>query len=184
MAWSADQAGTGLLQSASGQPGTSLGGYGIQALAGNGMGGQILTGVYDTVPGMAAAANALRPGLGRVGVVTPLKAGVEFEAQQLAALGRTKNDMVWHPSLEQTQSAAFKVIVGEAKYTPGGLLRGTTLDAIDAGLLEIKGGGSPLDSSYQLRLQTYRSLIEAQPYTLRTQGRSTRLSRPGSKGGA
>ena len=61
MAWSADQAGTGLLQSASGQPGASLGGYGIQALAGNGMGGQILTGVYDTVPGVAALAYALRP---------------------------------------------------------------------------------------------------------------------------
>ena len=60
------------------------------------------------------------------------------------------------------------MIVGEAKYTKGGLLRGTTLDATDAGFLEIKGGTSTLNSTYQLRLQTYRSLIEETPYTIRT----------------
>jgi hypothetical protein len=60
------------------------------------------------------------------------------------------------------------VIVGDPKYTRGGLLKGTTLDATEAGLLEIKHGSSVLDSSYQLRLQTFRSLTEGTPYTIRT----------------
>jgi hypothetical protein len=45
-----------------GESQTSLGGQGIQRLVGSGTGGQILTGAYDTIPGMAAAAYALRPG--------------------------------------------------------------------------------------------------------------------------
>lgn len=100
--------------------------------------------------------------------MNPLKAGVDFEARQLAELGLPKNTTVWRPTVEQTQSAAFKVIVGEAKYTKGGVLKGTILDATDAGFVELKGGSSVLESSYQLRLQTYRSLIEGQPYTIRT----------------
>src|SRR5262249_52455903 len=66
-----------------------------------------------------------------------LKAGVNFEAQQLAEIGLSKNTTVWRPSLEQTESAAFKVIVGKPKYTSSGSLRGTTLDSTDAGFVEI-----------------------------------------------
>jgi RHS repeat-associated protein len=98
----------------------------------------------------------------------PLKAGLEFEAQQLAELDLPKNTMTWRPTLEQTESSAFKVIVGDAKSTEGGLPKGTILDATEAGLVEIKGGSSLLGSSYQLRLQTYLSLIEAQQYTIHT----------------
>ncbi len=97
-----------------------------------------------------------------------MQQGVAFEAQQLAQLGLPKNNTVWRPTLSQTESAAFKVVVGEAKYTQGGLLKGTTIDATQGGFLEIKGGSSVLDSTYQLRLQTYRSLIENKPFTIQT----------------
>ena len=56
MAWSADQAGTSSLELMFGQSRGSLGGQGIQALAGNGTGGQILAGAYDTIPAMGVAA--------------------------------------------------------------------------------------------------------------------------------
>jgi hypothetical protein len=102
----------------------------------------------------------------------PLAAGVQFEAQQLTELGLSGNPRpgLWRPTFEQTQSSAFKVIVGDARFTKGGIPVGTILDAVDpgGGLLEIKGGSSVLDSTYQLRLQTYRSLVESVPYTIRT----------------
>jgi len=65
-------------------------------------------------------------------------------------------------------SAAFRVIVGEPKFTPGRLPRGTTFDGTLGGNLEIKGGASMLNSSYQLRLQTYRSLKTNTPLTIET----------------
>jgi hypothetical protein len=123
------------------------------------------------------AAKVAAPRFGSVGASTglspvppssSLRAGVDFEAQQLAKLGLAKNTEVWRPSVEQTRSAAFKVIVGDARYTEGGLLKGSIVDATEAGLVEIKGGSSVLNSTYQLRLQVYRSLIEPQPYTIRT----------------
>jgi len=42
------------------------------------------------------------------------------------------------------------------------------MDSVQGGFLEIKGGGSVLESTYQLRLQTYRSLIETTPLTIQT----------------
>jgi hypothetical protein len=36
------------------------------------------------------------------------------------------------------------------------MLKGSILDATETGLPEIKGGSSVLDSTYLLRLQTYR----------------------------
>lgn len=39
---------------------------------------------------------------------------------------------------------------------------------MDAGGLEIKGGSSMLESSYQLRLATYRALVENDPLTILT----------------
>lgn len=59
-------------------------------------------------------------------------------------------------------------MVGDASYTPGGQLTGTIFDSTDNGYLEIKGGSSPLDTSYQLRLQTYFSVVNNEPYTLMT----------------
>jgi hypothetical protein len=61
-AWGADQVYTGLQEVATGERQTSLGGQAIQAQTGTGTGGQILTGAYDIVPGLAATAYALRPG--------------------------------------------------------------------------------------------------------------------------
>ena len=42
------------------------------------------------------------------------------------------------------------------------------LDSTQGGLVEIKHGRSVLNSTYQLRLQTFRSLTEELPYTIRT----------------
>jgi hypothetical protein len=75
---------------------------------------------------------------------------------------------VWRPTAEDVDSAAFKVIVGDAKYTRGGLLKGTIFDSTTGGYTEIKAGSSPLVSSYQLRLQVLRSLQTNTPYTIRT----------------
>ena len=97
-----------------------------------------------------------------------LTGGQDFEAAQLNSLSLEKNTIVFRPTLAETESAAFKVIVGDAKYTRGGLLKGTIFDSVDGGLLEIKGGASELTSSYQLRLQTYYSLKNGMPFTIRT----------------
>jgi hypothetical protein len=97
-----------------------------------------------------------------------LPAGQAFEAKQLAELGLEKNNRVWRPTIEETNTATFRLIVGEPKYTPKGSLKGTIFDASSNGFLEIKGGTSELVSSYQLRLQVYRSLMTDTKYTIRT----------------
>jgi RHS repeat-associated protein len=103
-----------------------------------------------------------------------LVAGQQFEGEQLESLNLEKNNQIWRPSQADIDSAAFKVIVGKPKYTATGEPVGTIFDATEGGLLELKGGSSTLDSSYQLRLQTYRSLKLNQPYTIR----STRTPNP------
>jgi hypothetical protein len=75
---------------------------------------------------------------------------------------------VFRPTPVEIESATFKVIVGNAKYTPSGLLQGTIFDVTQGGLREIKGGTSILDSSYQLRFQTYHALKNNLPYTIET----------------
>jgi RHS repeat-associated protein len=102
------------------------------------------------------------------GVPSALRAGQQFESEVLAAQNQIKNTDVWRPTIEQIDSATFGVIVGDVRYTTGGLPRGTILDSVQDGFLEIKGGTSILDSTYQLRLQTYRSLIEITPLTIQT----------------
>ena len=62
----------------------------------------------------------------------------------------------------------LRAIVGDAKYTPGGKLTGTIFDGVDGGYLEIKGGASELNSTYQLRLETYKAIIDKQPFTIQT----------------
>ncbi|MPS29661.1 MAG: hypothetical protein E2576_07190 [Alcaligenaceae bacterium] len=74
----------------------------------------------------------------------------------MAQLGIPKNNTVLRPTQADFDSAAFKVIVREPKFTKGGLPKGTIFDGTAGGNLEIKGGASMLDSSYQFRLQTYR----------------------------
>jgi hypothetical protein len=101
-------------------------------------------------------------------VPAQLEAGTAYETQRLAELGVPGNTAVWRPTAADIDSAAFKVIVGDAKYTAGGLPQGTIFDATQGGLLEIKSGSSVLDSSYQLRLQTYYSLKNDLPFTLET----------------
>lgn len=101
-------------------------------------------------------------------IANPLRAGQLHEAEQLAALGIGKNNEVFRPSIEQTQSATFKAIVGDPKYTKGGQLKGTIFDGVDNGYLEIKGGASELNSTYQLRLQTYKATIDRQPFSIQT----------------
>jgi RHS repeat-associated protein len=92
--------------------------------------------------------------------------GRAWEAAELAKAGLAGNDEVWRPTAEQIASAAFKVIVGPAKYTAKtGLAVGVKVDSIG---LELKGGVKVLESSYQLRLMTYRALVVGEPLTLRT----------------
>jgi len=97
-----------------------------------------------------------------------LASGLEAEALALHALRLEKNTEVWRPSAEQVASAEFRRIVGEPRYTARGLVRGTVLDSVAAEFSEIKSGASPLDSSYQLRLQTYRSVVEKRGLTVYT----------------
>jgi hypothetical protein len=97
-----------------------------------------------------------------------LMSGQAAEVLALEALKIEKNTAVWRPSPEQIRSLAFKAVVGDARYTSRGLARGTVLDSVEPGFAEIKSGASPLDSTYQLRLQTYRALVERQPLTIYT----------------
>ncbi len=93
----------------------------------------------------------------------------DYEAQRLAALNAPKNTTLFQPTSDQVQSAAFQVIVGPPQYTAGGQLVGTISDSTTGGgLLEIKGGSSTLNSSYQLRLQTYNSVVNNIPMTIET----------------
>jgi hypothetical protein len=129
----------------------------------------VVGGVGAARGGLAATRSALA-GRGAstaasTGSPAQLVAGRAFEAQQLDVLGLSKNTNVWRPTAAQADSSAFRVIVGEAKQTPGGQLTGVIPDA--AGL-EIKGGSSALGSSYQLRLMTYRALAENDPLTILT----------------
>jgi RHS repeat-associated protein len=103
-----------------------------------------------------------------IGSPAPLVNGRAVEAQQMAQLQLAKNNDVWRPTDADIDSAAFKVIVGDAKYTAGGLRKGTIFDSTTGGYTEIKAGSSPLVSSYQLRLQVFRSLQTSTPYTIRT----------------
>jgi hypothetical protein len=97
-----------------------------------------------------------------------LVVGQAMEAHALQALHLAKNTEVWRPSPAQIGSPDFREIVGSPHYTATGLARGTVLDSVDAGLAEIKSGGSTLESTYQLRLQTYRSVVEKKPLTIYT----------------
>lgn len=97
-----------------------------------------------------------------------LTLGQAAEAQALQSLRLTKNTEVWRPSPAQVVSPDFEQIVGPAHYTATGLVRGTVLDSVVPELAEIKAGSSVLDSSYQLRLQTYRAVIEGRPLTIYT----------------
>lgn len=76
-------------------------------------------------------------------------------------MGIDKNTAVFRPSAEQLDTAIFRAIVGDPKYTPGGQLKGAIFDGIDGGCLEIKGGYGELNSTCQLRLQTYKATIDS-----------------------
>lgn len=101
-------------------------------------------------------------------ILVPFASGLAAEAHALHALRLEKNTEVWRPSAEQVASPAFRLIVGDPRYTATGLARGTVLDSVSRELAEIKSGASPLDSTYQLRLQTYRSVVEKRPLTVYT----------------
>jgi hypothetical protein len=104
----------------------------------------------------------------RAGAPAQLSAGQAAEAVRLQSLGIQKNTAVLRPTLEEMNSAAFRVIVGEPGFTPGGLPRGTIFDATQRGLFEYKSGTSPLGSTYQLRLQTYFALRQGASFTIGT----------------
>jgi filamentous hemagglutinin len=80
-------------------------------------------------------------------------------------MGAQKGTTVWRPTPAQMNSAAFNVIVGRPKFTPKGDPVGVIVDSVG---LELKGGSSMLESSYQLRLMTYRALVLQEPLTIRT----------------
>lgn len=97
-----------------------------------------------------------------------LISGLQAESFALQALHLAKNTAVWRPSPEQVASSGFRAIVGTPHYTATGLVRGTVLDSVTGEFAEIKSGLSLLDSTYQLRLQTYRSLVERRRLTFYT----------------
>jgi len=100
--------------------------------------------------------------------ILTLPSGQAAEGAQLDALNST-GKVPFTPTPDQVNSAAFKVIVGAPKYTSSGDLVGTIYDGLNTnGLAEVKTGSSVLDSSYQLRLQTYGSLINDTPLTIYT----------------
>ena len=102
------------------------------------------------------------------GIPGPLVSGLAAEALALEALKISKNTAVWRPTPEQIHSLAFKTIVG----VPPGIPQqdwpaepSLTASNQDFGN---QIGVSTLDSTYQLRLQTYRALVEKQPLTIYT----------------
>lgn len=102
------------------------------------------------------------------GMPAHLRAGQVHEDVILQQNNLTKNSSVWRPDQDDFDSSAFKVIVGDPKYTKGGQPKGTIFDSTDNGYLEIKGGSSQLNSSYQLRLETYKALKDDVPFTIST----------------
>ena len=116
----------------------------------------------------AEARAAERLGITSTEAAGALRSGQLHEAEQLAKLGVEKGTNVFRPSAAEIETATFKAMVGDAQYTKGGQLKGTIFDSTSNGYLEIKGGASTLNSTYQLRLQTYKSVIDNQPFTLQT----------------
>jgi len=144
-----------------------------QAAQGNTSARMIIGFAGDVLGVTALAGLAAKLSTGRIAaadsaVHSALEAGAAHETERLAQLGIPKNNVVWRPGQADFDSAAFKVIVGDPKFTPGGLAKGTIFDGTLGGNLELKGGSSMLDSSYQLRLQTYRSLTTDTPLTIET----------------
>ncbi|WP_244108065.1 filamentous hemagglutinin N-terminal domain-containing protein [Burkholderia ambifaria] len=102
------------------------------------------------------------------GSQSPMASGKDVEAGQLNAL-QSVGKITFQPSLDQVNSAAFRLIVGQAKYTPSGSLVSTIYDGSTAtGLAELKNGASSLGSTYQLRLQTYGAVVNGTPFTIYT----------------
>ncbi|HEX7888956.1 MAG TPA: LysM peptidoglycan-binding domain-containing protein [Ramlibacter sp.] len=99
-----------------------------------------------------------------------LRAGQLHEEQRLQQLNMDKNTTVFRPSQAQVQSTTFKAMVGDPELTKGGQYKGIIFDGNDpiTGYLEIKGGSSPLNTSYQLRLETYKATIDNKPFTIET----------------
>jgi RHS repeat-associated protein len=101
-------------------------------------------------------------------VPTALREGQLAEGPALDALG-SLGKVTFTPTADQINSAAFNVIVGDAKYTKSGAPVSTIFDgSTSTGLMEIKSGSSVLNSTYQLRLQTYAALVNNQPLTIYT----------------
>jgi hypothetical protein len=97
----------------------------------------------------------------------PLRTGRVREAQRQADLGLSKERPHFQPTPEDLASSAFRVIVGPPKFNPNtGEPVGTSLDGDPS--LEIKSGDSTLGSTYQLRLQVFRSVQLSITHTIRT----------------
>ena len=125
-----------------------------------------MVGVSGAVPNAGADA------AGSSGGVPPqLLSGQAAEAGQLEALN-SSGKVLFTPTPEQANSAAFQLIVGDPQYTASGDLVGTIYDGQNAdGLIELKNGSSMLNSSYQLRLETYGSLVNGEngtPFSIYT----------------
>jgi len=102
------------------------------------------------------------------GVPPALRAGQAAEVELLAAVNAGPK-VLFTPTQAQIDSATFKVMVGDAKYTAEGNPVSTIYDgSVGNGLIEIKTGTSALESSYQLRLQAYGALVNDAPYTIYT----------------
>jgi len=97
-----------------------------------------------------------------------LAEGRQAELSALQRLQRSKNREVYRPTDEQMKSEDFKLIVGPPRYTERGYAKGTVIDVTEGEWAEIKSGGSPLEPTYQLRLQAYRAHAENRPLHIYT----------------
>ncbi|WP_430444412.1 hypothetical protein [Sphingorhabdus contaminans] len=139
-------------------------------------GGKLFGHVVMAITPMELAAGARMSSFGKSGYVTAaestvpsqLARGAADEVTWLAENGLTKNNQVWRPLPADIDSVTFKAIVGDAKFTPGGKPVGTIFDVTEGGFTEYKSGKSMLESSYQLRLQTYRSVTTETPFSIVT----------------
>ena len=115
----------------------------------------------------AATAYHVDPGVKETLTVEPKAFSCSISASCPAlSVGGTALPVATSATRAQIESTAFKVIVGDLSTQPEAPV-GTVYDAtVGNGLGEIKIGTSVLDSSSQLRLQTYGAIVNNTPFAI------------------
>ena len=140
-AWGGDQAGTGLKEVLTGQRQISLGGQAVQSAAGKGLGGQILTAAYDTVPGVVA--------VGVVAFRAPVTLG---EARGPAASGCLPARL---QSLKPGEPLAdgLEIVVRGSNNKPGTFILRQGIDDAPLGVVTQPGKSAAIATDLQLETE-------------------------------